>query len=300
MPPGLSIETPYVISGLPGGFVNAGNNSTTFYDATLLILPTNGNTYGLPAQGSAQTPGAGLFYQQLGGGNLQIWTTDLTTPVGNPPSYQGTLLLGGSITSTVITGLLGSGSGSVISASITYNSGTVWDAAEGLPTGSSSVTPVSGELSWSLETVSPTFSVTSGVLAPFQAQATGQLATNGAGAGTGGGNANHRFARFARVLAVAKATESPRRNGWPRGCCRSCVKGLKRPGCRGKPHTLAACGRLRLPTSEKCPAHELSGHAMAVASCAMRVPLSARCSALAPHCSLWLGRRGEKPLAQFG
>ena len=43
--PGLSIETPYVVqnspgSNLPGGFVNLSNDSTTFYDASLLIIPS--------------------------------------------------------------------------------------------------------------------------------------------------------------------------------------------------------------------------------------------------------------------
>jgi hypothetical protein len=173
MPPGLTIETPFVVSGLPGGTIDSGNNSTTFDDATLLILPTGSNIYGLPAVGSAQSPGAGLFYQQLGGGNIQIWTTDLTAPVNG--SYQGTLLLGGSITNAVIDGLVGSGAGSVVSANITFTSGAILDVAEGLPIGSTSVTAQSGQMSWSLVNASPAFSVTGGILAPFQAQATGQF-----------------------------------------------------------------------------------------------------------------------------
>ena len=151
-PGGLTIKTPFLISGLPGGVPNQSNGSTSFYDTTLLVLPTDGNVYGLPAVGTTSTtivpgvPGVVLFSQLLGAGDFQVWTT---CPTAAP--YTPTLLLGGTINNAVITGLLGSSSGSVISANITFSSGAILDAAGGQPG--------TGQLSWSLLDADPLFQI---------------------------------------------------------------------------------------------------------------------------------------------
>ena len=150
--PGLTVVSPFEIPGLPGGDVNLASGSTTFYNSTLLIVPTGGNMFGLPAAGSpVQTSldGITLFSQVLGPGNFQVWTSD---PITAP--YQATLLLGGFVNNAVITGMVGTTTGSVISASLTYSSGVILTAADaqmGQPMG----TPLSGELSWSLEVRQP-------------------------------------------------------------------------------------------------------------------------------------------------
>ncbi len=174
--PGLAIETPYVVAGLPGSAVNSNNNSTTFYDASLLIIPSGSNQWGLPAVGATQVtnvgPGIDVFSQLLGSGQFEIWTTQPNLGSGS------VLLLGGTINSAVITGLLNSTAGSLVSADITYMSGAILDAAEGLPlNGTVQPKAITGGLSWSLMDASPQFQLgpTGGGLAAFQANATGQF-----------------------------------------------------------------------------------------------------------------------------
>jgi hypothetical protein len=162
--PGLLVQAPYSISGLPGGVVDttAIPQSTYFSDATLILSPVGGGSGGIPQNGAAQTTTIGsmtIVSQPLGSGQFQVFTTDLGNPI---------LLLAGSIESAAITGILGSASGSVLSAQVTYTGGAIWTAAG---------SPQTGEFSWSMEGVTPHFSksVTSGFLAPFSANGTGQF-----------------------------------------------------------------------------------------------------------------------------
>jgi hypothetical protein len=177
--PGLALETPYVVAGLPGSVVNANNNSTTFYDASLLIIPSGSNQRGLPAVGPTQitnmAPNIDVFSQLLGPGQFEIWTTQ-------PDFGSGSvLLLGGTINSAVLTGLLNSTAGSLVSADITFSSGAILDAAEGLPLdGTAQPKSITGGLSWSLMDASPQFQLglTGGGLAAFQANVTGQFSSD--------------------------------------------------------------------------------------------------------------------------
>ncbi len=171
--PGLAVETPFEIPGLPGGIVNYINNSTSFYDASLLIIPTGANQLGLPAVGSPVvtpiTQQISIFSQLLGSGDFQIWTTQ-------PSQGSQSLLLEGTINSSVITGMLNSTSGSLVSSDVTYTSGAILTAAEGFPP---TVQPITGQLSWSFLDATPQFqqdsSGPSPILAPFTANATGQF-----------------------------------------------------------------------------------------------------------------------------
>jgi hypothetical protein len=171
--PGLTIETPYVIANAPGAVVNSGNNSTSLYDATLLIVPTGSNQWGLPAVGTTvinTMQGITSFSQALGSGDFQIWSTQ--------PSANGgcALLLGGTINSALITGILNSSAGSLVSADVTYTSGLILNAAEGVPL-TGQLQSITGQLSWSLLDASPQFQLlpAASMLAPFQANATGEF-----------------------------------------------------------------------------------------------------------------------------
>jgi hypothetical protein len=175
--PGLTVTTPFVLSAdLPGSVVNSVTKSTTFYDASLLIIPTGSSQRGLPAVGpvSVTDLGAGItiFSQVVGPGDFQIWTTQ-------PYSASGSeLLLGGTINSAVITGIEGSTAGVFMSASITYSSGLILNAAEGVPL-TGALQPITGDLSWSLLDANPQFPllVSGATLPAFQANATGQFST---------------------------------------------------------------------------------------------------------------------------
>ena len=164
--PGLAVQTPYVITGIPGSIVNTASlpNSTLFMDATLDIIPIGSALYGIPAIGDAQVFGS-MIIQPLGSANFEIWSTDSSaTPTVEDP----VLLLSGTIQSAFITCLLGSSTGSTLSANVVYDGGAIL-AASGLGN-------VSGQFSWTLLGATPLFSVGSNKkLAPFEANATGQF-----------------------------------------------------------------------------------------------------------------------------
>lgn len=165
--PGLAVLTPYLIQGLPGssGNTTSSPQSTDFFDATLFLYSLGGGTNGLPSAGSAtvQSLFGGLiqtFAQPLGSGEFQIFTTNPGVPT------NATLLLAGTIENAVITGIVGSSTGSVLSAHVTYTGGAIWTEAGSPPT---------GDFSWSLDGATPHFNVNQGVLAPFSTHATGQF-----------------------------------------------------------------------------------------------------------------------------
>jgi hypothetical protein len=208
---GLAIETRFPLPGLLGGVVDSSSGSTTFYDATLVVWPTPANPYdphgpsatpyGPPAAGITSTTvlasGSVSFSQLLGPGLFSLYTTDaLTSP------FKPTLLLGGTINSAVITGRLGDTTGAV-NVNITYTSGAILNVAEGLPVTSTAAKPITGQLSFSVSAVTPTFSIspTSQILSPFQADATGQFSVGGPGPGDANGDTKVDINDMAIVLA---------------------------------------------------------------------------------------------------
>ena len=172
--PGLSVQAPFNISDIPGSVVmsNGSSPSTLFYDATLMIHSLDGNSsHGLPAAGDAVITsldeGLSIISQPLGGGQFSLWSTDPVDESGD--DENPVLLLNGTIDDAVITGILGSTAGSVLSAHVTYTDGAIYDAACGQT--------MHGELSWSLANLSQAFAVdsTTNQLVSFEANAVGQF-----------------------------------------------------------------------------------------------------------------------------
>lgn len=149
-PTGLQIDTPFKIPGVAGGVVNAGG-STTFYDASLTL-----NGFVAPVAPSAVF---GVIVQPLGTGTFSINATD------------GTALLQGTVTSSVITGSVGSTAGAAFSnANVTYTGGLIFQKlsqAGGALGGN--------DFSFSFVDVTSAFSVNNqtNLLSSFNANATG-------------------------------------------------------------------------------------------------------------------------------
>jgi len=156
--PGLQVDTPFLIPGVPGGVV--GTTNTTFYDTSLVI---NG---GFAASGPAANNG-GLLSQNVGQGSFTILSTD---PDGAGAQLP-TVLLTGVVASSILTGPNGGNAGAHFTSpgSITYTGGVIFNAmiaAAGSASG--------GDVSVSLNTVSPPFAIGGdGYLNPFAANATG-------------------------------------------------------------------------------------------------------------------------------
>ncbi len=174
--PGLLIETPFVINGLPGSEVNPGGGATTFYDTTLRIIPTaSGATKGLMAAGPAQTlvlGGKTHVFQPLGGGEFDIWTTD---PNDGSDESQ-VLLMRGVVEDAVISGVQGKKSGGVLSVTVSYHGGAIVEAArDALGTGDNAI--LTGELSLSLLNIDPALAVDqqTGNIESFDSDVTGQF-----------------------------------------------------------------------------------------------------------------------------
>jgi len=173
--PGLIVVTPFIIPGLPGGVVDLNESSTTFFDATLDILPLGAATEGFLFSGpTTSTPvlpdSTAVLAQPLAQGAFKLWTTDPDTGVGGE-----TLLLEGFASSAVITGIEGSTTGSTLSAFVTYTGGAIFDAAA--PDG---VEAISGEFSWSLLDMTSPLGIDgeTGRLFPFNANGVGQFSAN--------------------------------------------------------------------------------------------------------------------------
>ncbi len=161
--PGLLVETPITVPGIPGSEINAITGATTCYDATLDILPISG-VNGLVSSGPAVVV-ANVVIQPLGDGAFEIWSTD---PIDAPDVENPVLLLAGTIEDAVITGILGSSTGATLSATVTYNAGAIIDELGILQT---------GEFSWSLLEINLPLAIdlSTNRLRAFEANAVGQF-----------------------------------------------------------------------------------------------------------------------------
>ncbi len=162
--PGLIVQTPFLVNGIPGGVVT-GNNTTAFYDATLLLTGSGVPIHGLAADGNAVVAG-NLVVQPLAGGDFQIWSTD---PFEAVDEENPVLLLSGTISDASIVGIRNSSVGSVLSATVTYTDGAILDAID--------LGSITGNFTWSLSLISGKFSVNSTThqLNTFEANGTGQF-----------------------------------------------------------------------------------------------------------------------------
>lgn len=118
--PGMDVATPFTIPGLPGAVVNA-NGSTDFYDAQLTItsLDVNGFASSVP----------------VGGGNNLLIQNYASPPAGQASfAFFSTIaggpvpLLLGTINNATLTGLQGDTATSVLSGSVTYTGGVIFNA----------------------------------------------------------------------------------------------------------------------------------------------------------------------------
>lgn len=162
--PGLLVVTPYNIPGIPGGINSVAG--TSFYDATLKIIPISPATLGFQPSGLAAAF-AGLVYQPLGSARFEIWSTDpveAATDIENP-----VLLLSGLAQTAEIKGLAGATSGLTLSATLTYDGGAILAAA--------GLTSATGSFSWSLLDANPPLGISpsTGYLIPFSANGSGQF-----------------------------------------------------------------------------------------------------------------------------
>lgn len=156
-PPGLQIETPFTIPGAIPGKVVGGTGATTFYDVTLELT-------GLNASGAAISFG-GLAVQGFGAGTFKLIATDNVT-----------VLLAGNISSGSIAGLTPGTSGAVLSNTITYTGGAIFNEFVANHSGGAN----GGSLSFSMLDIVPALGGTTVVppntfatLNPFGANATG-------------------------------------------------------------------------------------------------------------------------------
>ena len=134
--PGLRIEVPFVIHGVSSSSPTA--TTTTFFDSSMSVT-------GLTAVGNATNVG-GLLIQNLTAGGFTIMSSNDT--VGG-----AVLLLSGTIGDASLSGINDSNTGSVISATVTYLGGLVFNQmlASGLGT--------TGSRSASLVDIIPTLSI---------------------------------------------------------------------------------------------------------------------------------------------
>jgi len=161
-PTGLQVTTPLVVPGIPG----SDPSQSTFYDCSLWILVGGDPSQGIPAGGPATvvTVVPGLMFvvaQPLAAAEFQVWSHD--------PGTGSVLLLAGDFEDAVIAGLLGSSTGTTLSATVTYTGGAIL-------TYSGLSHPITGEFSWSLLDIVPPLAIgQNGFLVPFDANATGQF-----------------------------------------------------------------------------------------------------------------------------
>jgi hypothetical protein len=152
---GLQVQTPLTVTAVPG-FTAMPNGATLYTDVSLTLT-------GLSAVAPAQSF-LGLIGQPLTNGTF-VFTSSAASGAAD--------LLSGTISGVGITAIAGSDTGSVLSATITYTSGAIYNAL--IAAGGSPV----GSLSWTLLDASPTFSVdvADGILSSFSASVNGQFST---------------------------------------------------------------------------------------------------------------------------
>jgi len=161
--PGLLIQTPFNIPGVPGGVASA-DGSTSFYDVTMTL---SGMAASGPANVNVIMPGLTVLTQPIGLGTFTLWSTD---PDGAGPLGM-TELLTGSVNDMVILGLAGATSGSVQSSTVTYTSGAIYNKL--VQYGGT----LTGSLSWSLLDINGPLGVVGVNLGSFSANETGQFST---------------------------------------------------------------------------------------------------------------------------
>jgi hypothetical protein len=115
LPPGMDVATPFDIPSIPGGVVNA-DGSTDFFDASM--------TLGSLTVSTTASSIAGLDVQPLG----TTATFDLESTPGSILVVSTTTLLKGTISTAVLSGLDGGASASVVSQTITYTGGVIYNA----------------------------------------------------------------------------------------------------------------------------------------------------------------------------
>jgi hypothetical protein len=134
--PGLRSSVVFLLNNVSSS--HQAVQSTAFFDTSMVLT-------GLAAAGDASNFG-GLLVQNLSSGTFTITSSSDTT--GGP-----VVLLSGTITNATLTGINNSNTGSVISATVTYTDGIVFDAMvlDGLS--------ASGSLSCSLVDIIPSLSI---------------------------------------------------------------------------------------------------------------------------------------------
>jgi hypothetical protein len=153
--PGLRTSVAFLLNGVSSSHATA--TSTTFFDTSMSVT-------GLAAVGNAANFG-GLLVQSLGSGTFTFTSSNDT--VGGP-----VVLLTGTITDASLSGISASNTGSVISATVTYTSGLIFDAM--VSNGFDTV----GSASWSLVDINPVLKIdpVSHLLAAFSSNSSGLFA----------------------------------------------------------------------------------------------------------------------------
>jgi hypothetical protein len=147
--PGLDMETPFIIPGVPGSVIDPVQSTTLFYDASIAIT-------GFLASAPVVVVGP-TAVQQLANGDFTLKST------------TGILLLHGTVGASTITANIGSQAGAVFSANdVNYDSGLIYQA---LLANTGSL--VNNDFSFSFVSITPPVGVAGNFLAPFDTDATG-------------------------------------------------------------------------------------------------------------------------------
>jgi hypothetical protein len=161
IPGGMNIQTPLNIVGITGSTNNSTDGSTTFYDVTLELTGLFASA--APIQTTIM-PGMVVVSQPVGTGTFTLLSTNKDA-LGN--SIVPTVLLTGTITDAVVSGLLGSTTGSIWSENVTFTGGVLNSISS------------TASLSWSLLDIGGGLKVVSGgfgtTLQSFDANMTGQI-----------------------------------------------------------------------------------------------------------------------------
>ena len=175
--PGLELKTPLHISTVSDPTLAYGiqpnlDGSTTFYDTTLVFQPLDLLATG-PAALFSPIGGPQFDFQVLSSAEFSIYGSVAGGYL--PPGSTGPLLLRGTISTATLSGLDGANVGTVLSSTVTYTAGAIYDELVlhgGLPSGS---VTINLSLINNLPGQSPVFGIDPGpnmFLLPFSA--TGQ------------------------------------------------------------------------------------------------------------------------------
>jgi hypothetical protein len=178
--PGLELDTPLNVPGVPNSVFVAGSG-TTFYDCTMTMSSINSN-----GQPTADLSDKGAFIliptqeatQNLSSGAFSIFSTPATDVPGQLP----VLLLSGVLTDNTFSVPLGGTSAGFESESITYTGGAILTAllaAGGTNTGSASISLISLDGSIGVNDTGPLVGglVDSATIAAFDGNASGVFDT---------------------------------------------------------------------------------------------------------------------------